>query len=124
MLFRSQLGGEATATIQPFKVNSTVQNLHEARVGERYEMDSMYPEFLREAKGHNNTAAVLTFEWALGAEKTHARLFSEAIALLNVSVEPTAGGASGDVDGIFDDDPMCMLTMVRVSEQARKNGSQ
>ena len=40
------------------------------------------------------------------------------------SVEPTAGGASAEVDGIFDDDPMCMLTTVWVSAQARKNGSQ
>src|SRR3954449_12099412 len=49
------------------------------------------------------------------------RLYAE---LANVSVEPTAGGASGDVDGIFDDDPMCMLMTVPVSAQARKNGSQ
>ncbi len=27
-------------------------------------------------------------------------------------VEPTAGGASSDVDGIFEDEPMCMLTTV------------
>ena len=46
------------------------------------------------------------------------------MALLNVSVEPTAGGASGDVDGIFDDEPMCMLTTVPVSSHASKNGSQ
>jgi hypothetical protein len=41
-----------------------------------------------------------------------------------VRVEPTAGGASAEVDGIFDDEPMCMLITVPVSEQARKNGSQ
>src|SRR5215831_13034545 len=45
------------------------------------------------------------------------------IALPNVSVEPTAGGASADVDGIFDDEPMCMLTTTPVSAQAAKNGS-
>ena len=44
--------------------------------------------------------------------------------LANVSVEPTAGGASGDVDGIFEPDPMCMLIVVPVSSQAAKNGSQ
>lgn len=77
-----QLGGETTATIHPVIVKSTLENLNEARAGERYEIDSMYPEFLREAKRHNNAAAILTFEWALDAEKTHARLFSEAIALL------------------------------------------
>ena len=41
-----------------------------------------------------------------------------------VSVEPTAAGASADVDGIFDDDPMCIDTTVSVSAHASKNGSQ
>ena len=36
----------------------------------------------------------------------------ENVALVCVSVDPTAGGASADVDGIFDDEPMCMLTTV------------
>jgi rubrerythrin len=77
-----QLGAEATATIHPIHAKSTPDNLNEARVGERYEIDSMYPEFLREAKGHNNTEAMLTFARALDAERTHARLFSEAVAVL------------------------------------------
>ena len=33
-------------------------------------------------------------------------------------------GASGDVVGICDDDPMCMQIMVSVSSHAAKNGSQ
>lgn len=77
-----QMGGEPVATIHPIQLKSTLENLNEARAGERYEIESMYPEFLREARGHNNTAAAITFEWALDAEKTHARLFSEAIAVL------------------------------------------
>ena len=35
-----------------------------------------------------------------------------------------AGGASEEVTGIFDDDPMCMHTTVPVSSQTEKNGSQ
>src|SRR4249919_1333869 len=45
------------------------------------------------------------------------------MALPNVRVEPTAGGASADVEGIFDDEPMCMFTTTPVSAQAAKNGS-
>src|SRR5262245_893427 len=41
-----------------------------------------------------------------------------------VRVEPTAGGASAEVDGIFDDEPMCMHTTVCVSSHAARNGSQ
>ena len=33
-------------------------------------------------------------------------------------------GESGDVLGIFDDDPMCMHSVVSVSSTAAKNGSQ
>src|SRR3954465_1151025 len=42
----------------------------------------------------------------------------------NVSVDPTAAGASADVDGIFDPLPMCMLIVTWASLQASKNGSQ
>ena len=45
-----QLGGEAVAALQPIQVQSTLANLNEARAGERYEIESMYPEFVREAK--------------------------------------------------------------------------
>src|SRR5260370_18785827 len=110
------LGGEPTATIHPVHPKSTLENLNEARVGERYEIESMYPEFLREARGHNNAAAILTFEWALEAEKTHARLFSEAIALLesgwlisarNFYVCPACGYTSETPEG--ERCPVCNL---------------
>ena len=42
----------------------------------------MYPEFLAEAEGRGNKGAIRTFTYALEAEKTHARLYGEAIALL------------------------------------------
>ena len=43
--------------------------------------------------------------------------------LAKVIVEPTAGGASAEVDGIFEDEPMCMAMTVPVSSQARRKGS-
>ena len=46
------------------------------------------------------------------------------MAFENVSVELTMNGASGDVAGIRDDEPMCMHTTVSVSWHAGKNGSQ
>ncbi len=44
--------------------------------------------------------------------------------LAKVMVEPTAGGASAEVDGILDEEPMCMATTVPVSSQAARSGSQ
>ena len=49
---------------------------------------------------------------------------SDDMALPKLSDAATATGASADVAGIFDDEPMCMLTTVPVSSQAAKNGSQ
>src|SRR3954468_13710925 len=48
----------------------------------------------------------------------------DAIALLKLNVAATATGASPDVAGICDDEPMCMHTTVLVSWHAMKNGSQ
>src|SRR3954452_11471685 len=46
-----------------------------------------------------------------------------AIELLKLNVAATATGASLDVLGICDDEPMCMHTTVFVSSHAAKNGS-
>lgn len=77
-----QLGGEAHCEIHPVAIKSTLENLKIALAGENYEIDSMYPEFLAEAQSRGNTAAIRTFTWALEAEKTHSRLYSEAISLV------------------------------------------
>ena len=77
-----QLGGEAQCTIHAVEVKTTLENLKAALGGEQYEIDTMYPGFLEEATARKNTAAIRTFTGALEAEKTHARLYGEAIALL------------------------------------------
>jgi rubrerythrin len=84
-----QLGSGPVAEIHPVTVKSTLENLKVALAGEQYEIDSMYPDFIAEAKTHNNTAAIRTFERAMEAEITHARLYSEAIKLLESAEEGT-----------------------------------
>src|SRR5271166_429489 len=77
------MGGRAECEIHPAEVKSTLENLKAALNGEQYEIDTMYPGFLDEATERKNTAAIRTFHGALEAEKTHARLYAEAIALLS-----------------------------------------
>jgi rubrerythrin len=77
-----QLGGEAKCEIHAVEVKSTLENLKAALGGEQYEVETMYPEFLAEATARGNTPAIRTFHGALEAEKTHARLYGEAIVLL------------------------------------------
>jgi len=77
-----QLGGTPHAEIHRAESRSTLENLQVALGGERFEIEDMYPEFIKAAEAAQNKAAVRTFTWALEAEKTHARLFAEAIAVL------------------------------------------
>lgn len=77
-----QLGGEAKCEIHTAEVKSTLENLKTALSGEQYEVEVMYPDFLAEATARDNKAAIRTFTGAMEAEKTHARLYGEAIALL------------------------------------------
>lgn len=77
-----QQGGTPHAEIHRAESRSTLENLRVALGGEHFEIETMYPEFIRAAEAAQNKAAVRTFTWALEAEKTHARLFAEVIALL------------------------------------------
>jgi rubrerythrin len=89
----SRLGGHAECEIHPVTVKSTLENLKVALGGENYEIDTMYPGFLAESQQHNNTEAIRTFTWALEAEKTHSRLYSETIALLEAGKTDSASGS-------------------------------
>jgi rubrerythrin len=80
-----QLGGEATVAIERPMVRGTLENLKDALDGENYEISTMYPRFIEEARARINATAARSFEWALEAERTHARLYAEAIALLKAN---------------------------------------
>jgi rubrerythrin len=75
-----QMGGEAAASILPFRVESTLENLRAALGGEQDEVDSLYPKFLVHATSQLDTSAMRSFVWAMESEKTHARLYEDAVA--------------------------------------------
>jgi rubrerythrin len=77
-----QLRGEAACEIHSIEVKSTLENLRTALSGEQYEIDVMYPDFLADTGTQESNAAIRSFTFALKAERTHARLYAEAIALL------------------------------------------
>ncbi len=89
-----QLGGEAKCEIHAVAVKGTLENLKTALAGEQYEIDTMYPGFLAEATERKNNAAIRTFTGALEAEKTHARLYGEAIALVAAGKKDAWVGAA------------------------------
>ena len=82
-----QLGGEAHCEIHAVEVKSTLANLKAALAGEQYEVDLMYPGFIAEASGREVTPAKRSFTWAMEAERTHARLFQEAIDIVEMRIK-------------------------------------
>jgi rubrerythrin len=77
-----RMGGEAKAEIPPFRVKSTLENLKMALGGEQHEIDSRYPQFLVHATSQLDTSAARSFVWAMEAEKTHARLYEDAVVAM------------------------------------------
>jgi rubrerythrin len=73
------LGAEPKADIHAPEVKSTRENLAVAIAGETYERDTMYPEFIAEAKAVKNSDALRTFTYAIKTEAEHARLYTEAL---------------------------------------------
>lgn len=77
-----QLGVEARCTVREVKVKSTLENMKDALEGEEHEISEVYPNFLEDARKHGNSTVIRSFAWALEAEKAHAVLYGEAVALL------------------------------------------
>ncbi len=78
-----QLGATPQAKIEAPDVKSTRENLGAAIKGETYERDTMYPEFLSQAKRDRNIAAVKSLNFAKTAEAEHAKLYSAALTNLD-----------------------------------------
>lgn len=76
-----QMGAEARAELIDCQVADTVENLKIALMGESYEIEEMYPEFMNQARATIHCNAARCFEWSLEAEKGHARLCKEALDL-------------------------------------------
>jgi rubrerythrin len=78
-----QLGGTPNAEIKTSEVGDTATNLDAAIKGESYERDTMYPEFLKQARQDGATDAVRTFNLARNAEIEHAKLYGDALGNLD-----------------------------------------
>ena len=91
-----QLRGEAKCQIHPVEVKGTLENLKAALAGEQYEIDTMYPAFIAEAAGSDVAVAKRSFTWAMEAEKNHARLYAEAIELVEKRLKDSWPASSCD----------------------------
>lgn len=71
------------AAVPEFTVASTEENLRAAVEGEKYENDTMYPEFIKAAQKEKVQDAVNSFTYAREAENGHSVLYAQALENLN-----------------------------------------
>jgi rubrerythrin len=85
-LFRAVAAAETVHALNHFRtldgVKSTAENLQAAIAGENYEVNTMYPDFIKDAEADNDRKAKNSFNWALEAEKGHEKLYMQALANL------------------------------------------
>lgn len=74
-----EMGGTPQARFEILTVKSTRENLEAAIKGESYERDSMYAEFLKQARRERNTRAMRSLNYARTAEIEHAKLYTAAL---------------------------------------------
>ena len=82
-VIREMGGGTPQAQIEILTIKSTRENLDTAIKGESYERDTMYPDFLKQARADANTRAVRSLNYAKTAEAEHAKLFTEALSRID-----------------------------------------
>jgi rubrerythrin len=91
-----QMGCEATAEMHEILIETTKENLKRALTDQRFKSNSLYPSFLTDAVSLFDATAIRSFRWALEADKTHARLYDEAVSQMDASEKPEWACASHD----------------------------
>lgn len=109
-----EMGGVPQAQLDTLTVKSTRENLEMAIQGESYERDTMYPEFLKQARADRNTRAIRSLNYARTAEIEHAKLYTAELQNLDrlkgtdhavFYVCPTCGFTTRETD--FEKCPSC-----------------
>jgi rubrerythrin len=72
-----------------FQVKSTAENLQAAIDGETYEVQQMYPAFIKDAREEKVPKALKSYNWANDTEKKHAELYTAALKSLQGGNEKT-----------------------------------
>ncbi|MBK8149288.1 MAG: rubrerythrin family protein [Acidobacteria bacterium] len=78
----TKMGGTPKNDIKLPEIKSTQENLKASIDGETYERDTMYTDFMIEARRIGNRDALRSFNFAKIAEGEHAKLYADALANL------------------------------------------
>lgn len=84
-LFMEAAGAETIHGINHLRtaggIGTTNENLDESANGEDYEIETMYPEFIKQAETDGRADAAASFGLALEREKHHRAMFKQAFAV-------------------------------------------
>ena len=87
-------GGFAVTAGGGFGLGSTSENLKGAIEGEVFEIEEMYPAYLKVAELQEEKHAVRSMNWALEAEKTHAEFYHKAKEAVDSGKDADLGAVS------------------------------
>lgn len=91
---KDECGAAESTSGGAFGIGTTSENLQLAADGENFEINEMYPAFIKDAKASDEKAAIRSMELALEAEKSHEELYLEA-------KKYTDEGKDADFEGIY-----------------------
>lgn len=83
------LGGKMDNFKPEFEVKTTAEILQVAIGGETYEVVTMYPQFISDAKAEKIDKAEKSFTWAIDTEKKHQKFYTAALQTLKANGETT-----------------------------------
>ena len=96
-----EVGAEFTPQLKEIKVGTTLENLTEAKSGEDYEFNKMYPEFIKLAELEKADKAKVSFNSAMLIEFKHAEFYNQAITAINQD------GNDANVNKVWQVCPVC-----------------
>jgi rubrerythrin len=86
-------GNYPNSPVGEFDVKSTLDNLQNGLQTETYEIQTMYPSFIKEAQAENQADAVNSFTWAYQVEIQHQGYYNLAITAFGTGSEVNFPGA-------------------------------
>ena len=93
-LFMEAAGAETIHGINHMKaageIGNTHENLNESANGEDYEIEVMYPQFIREAEAESRADAAASFRLAMERERHHRTMFKNAFDRFQSKVSAAA----------------------------------
>ncbi|MFH0866908.1 MAG: ferritin family protein [Bacteroidota bacterium] len=77
-----KMGEKFDTEADSFEVKSTKENMEAAIKSESYEVENMYPDFIKTAEAEQADDAKKSFNWAIETEKKHIELFQKTLDAL------------------------------------------